>query len=485
MKYCVKCGMLLEDTHERCIKCGTDVTQPGNFSLYPPEVKASMEREQAENKKRSKMIATLIALFVVLIVLIGLVVWKLASGSLTMPTPPAQETVSETVDDNVAAATETEEAVVIETESEEVAPVDDRDVKDDAGSYFKCTPQYDAAGNLVFNAVYPEDLTKVESVVDIEKYSDQYPELISFVASDEENTIRFTYMSPQQLWYKESEVGKTRKNERDPQYYMTFYTYESARAYIDELVNQSYKGAKKIECTAETEAPAAITEKVQALSDERKKRFKASGLEDFAHLGEDTVYAALDASCSAMMYDYQITDKNKDIMCCRFFVPVISNTLMYATDSTGDRGKITEWYILGVTGIEAGSEDMFDDYSAAFEVFASNCYPTREFFYTCSCYQDVIKKAITDMEDPKPLDADMLKSYGTKYNATSPIGDFNEKIYDIITSYGSQSFASESIGIRLPDTYKVAFYDKDAGRMFFSPDETEYPGSTYEELLSK
>ena len=46
MKYCKNCGMLLEDTHEHCIACGTDVTKAENVSKYPPGVQETIESQK-------------------------------------------------------------------------------------------------------------------------------------------------------------------------------------------------------------------------------------------------------------------------------------------------------------------------------------------------------------------------------------------------------------------------------------------------------
>ena len=50
MKYCKNCGMLLEDTHEHCIRCGVDVTVPENVSMYPIEVMETIEEEKERKK---------------------------------------------------------------------------------------------------------------------------------------------------------------------------------------------------------------------------------------------------------------------------------------------------------------------------------------------------------------------------------------------------------------------------------------------------
>ena len=70
MKYCRKCGMLLEDTHVNCIRCGADVTLEENVSMYPIEVMETIEEENKRKKATGKIIAMLIALVVVLVGLV-------------------------------------------------------------------------------------------------------------------------------------------------------------------------------------------------------------------------------------------------------------------------------------------------------------------------------------------------------------------------------------------------------------------------------
>ena len=48
MKYCKKCGMLLEDTFEHCIRCGMDVTIPENVTELYDFCLKDMEIERLE-----------------------------------------------------------------------------------------------------------------------------------------------------------------------------------------------------------------------------------------------------------------------------------------------------------------------------------------------------------------------------------------------------------------------------------------------------
>ena len=474
MKYCKKCGMLLEDTHDRCIKCGADVSIAANVSLYPPEIEKNIASEKAKKKSRTKMVVLLIVIFVVLIVLVGAVVWKLSTGGLNVAADKNSKVMSTKEVEPTPAATP------VPTPIEE--PAEDKTVKDDAGSYYNCRVYTDEAGNPVFNAIYPEDLTETDFTIDKERYSDRFCTLMSFVATDEENTIRFTYMSPQQMWYKKSDKGKTRKNERDPQYYMSFYTFEDAKTYLDVLIKESYPKARKIECTGERELPEELTGKLQDFVKSRSSYFLKGSIGDYAHIAEDTEYASMGSSYSAKLYDYQITDKDKEIMYCTFYIPVMSNDLYYASEMANDMGTITEWYIPCICGLEAGNEMFYEDNKEAFELFCANATPTREFFYLCSSYRNDILAAIEAGEDPVPPETDKLKTYGAQYTDSAELDEIYTSIYDFLNSYGAKSVSNSDIAINLPDGIAISYYDKTGGKLFVSPDESEYPGSSYEEL---
>ena len=475
MKYCKNCGMLLENTHERCIKCGADVSLRSNVSMYPPEVEARMAAEKAEQKSKSKMIVVLISIIVILVILIGVIIWKIAGSGMSLPREQAVETVEET-------ATPTEEEPVV-TEEAEPEPEVEKDVKDDEGSYYICAPEYDAGGNHIFNAIYPEDISQVSFNLDTEKYSNQFPENIVMTVANDDSTVTFTYMSPQQLWYKKSDKGQTRKNERDPQYYMSFLTYEDAGTYLESLIKASYPKARKIEMISETEVSSELTSALSEFSESRKNFFLNEKFGDYAHLGKDTEYASNGvATYSAEIFEYQITDQDKEVLYCKYYVPVISNTLLYATESAGDMGSITEWYVLCVCGFETGNDMLYEDYEKAFEIFCANACPTREFFYTNYCYGKEIEESIEAEIEPELLDDAKLKEYAGKYKTDTELGDIREGIYSFLKLYGRKVFSSEDMTIYAPEDIAVAYYDKEAGRLFVSPEETEYPGSSYEEL---
>ena len=63
MKYCKKCGTLLEDTHENCIRCGADVTRVRKmFRADAAEYKAKADAvSQAEIYRNSFAISVCVA----------------------------------------------------------------------------------------------------------------------------------------------------------------------------------------------------------------------------------------------------------------------------------------------------------------------------------------------------------------------------------------------------------------------------------------
>lgn len=481
MKYCKNCGMLLENSIERCIKCGADVSIAANVSKYPPEIEARMERERAAKKSKTTMAAALIGIFVVLSLLVGVIVWKISTGSIEL------RSAHEMPVKKVEQAEEPAKIVVSEDsqEPEEAPATSNREVKDEAGSYYVCVPQADVAGNHVFTAIYPEDINQITFTVDTEVYSTQFPEVIYEVVSNEDNSVRFTYMSSQQLWYQKSEKGNSKSDIIDIDHYMSFYKYEDAQTYIEALIKQGYPKAKKIELVGQSSPSEAVEQSIQALSQKRQDFFQNEKFGDYARMGEDAEYATMGSACSAQIFEYQITDNDKNVIFCKYYVPIVSSDLMYSTEIGGDMGTITEWYPLCVCGFEAGNDFDYEDYVPAFDLFCANAVPSRLFFYTNASYQEVIEKAIAVPADPEPLNETMLKAYGTAYKDDSSIGDVREEIYNFLCSYGSKTFSSADMTIRACDDIAVAFYDKENNKLFVSPDETEYPGDSYIELELK
>lgn len=493
MKYCKNCGMLLEDTHEHCIACGTDVTKAENVSKYPPGVQETIESQKKESKARGGIVGAIIVVFVLLLALVGVIVMQASKMSAEKETPAAAEETEQAVEttdmeytvnaeDELSAGLNAD--VITEEPSEDTDAVSSgRAVKDDKGSYYTYLETSDAGGNVVFSSVYPEDFTSAVPTFDYGKYSTKYPELLTFVVGNEDNTARFTYMSPQQFWYKDSETGKTRNNERDTANYMSYLTYDGAEGYVEALIKQGYSDAKKVTLVETVEADEAITKKLEELSKEYTQTLTGD-IGDYAHIGEDTTYATMESEFSVNLLKYEITTKNNSTLYCDFYVPLIANHFYYANDTSDDRGTVTEWIALSVIGFEAGNDELYDEFEEAFLVFAKNTKVNKSFYYTNEQYGKELEKAVADETEPKPLDAKKLEEYKKSFNQTAALNDLNQGLLELSELNGSADvvFTADNQKVVAPEECKLVYYNADTKKMFLSPDETEYPGDDYTEL---
>ena len=477
MKYCKRCGTLLEDTHEVCIRCGADVTRAENVSMYPIEVMESLEQNKQRKMASGKIVAMIIGLVVALMALVLFFLYGL--GNMTKK---PKEPEPEPVPTPVAEAVPEEEEIVqeVEEEEEEVAEEPSRAIKDDKGTYYDYVEETDDAGNVVFTALVPEDLTKREFYKNYEEYCDRYPFNVNFTASSEDDAIRFTYLSPKRLWYKLSETGRGRTNESDMTHYRTYFKYDGDRSYLDPLLQQSYPGAK-IEIKNEYDVSETTLAKLEELAKEKNKELFGD-IGDYACIGENTSYANMDYEFSGKVYDYEITLKDKNMLFCKYYVPSMAFNLSYANGDTNDRGTVTEWYNFAIVCLESGNEDERDDYAEAFDIFIANALPTDLFMFINESYSEEIKKAVAEEGEPDPLDESKLKKYAALYKPDTKLDDFDTKVMDILRSPGKLTFKGENATVYSSDKNKAAFFDKDKKKVYLTPSEKEYPGDSFEEL---
>ena len=468
MKYCKKCGMLLENTHKVCIRCGADVSDPNNVSLYPPEVELGLDEEKKTNKKKGSVIAGIIACFVILLLLIGLIIWKMPSMSVEPEEPVEEETVE-------PEPTEAPDEIVEE-------PAESREVNDKVGMYYNCNNYLDDNGSPVFTAVFPEELTVSRFTPDDNRYCNEIPRFFTFVAGNEDDTVHFSYMSPQKLWYKDSMKGHTRKNERDPQYYMSYLKYDGGEGYLDLLLKESYPDAKKIELTGVSDAPAEIVKKVDDMTETRKQELYAN-IGDIGHMGDDALYVFMDSEYSAKIYEYEIKQKDGEDLFCKFYVPIMAEEMSYASEYYDDMGTIVEWYVLSVVGMECGNIELYEQYTDAFNVFCQNAAPTREFLYSCEARSKIVNDFIAKDQEPPILEQSGITTLMADYTPDSKLSDFGEGLLDLLTSGEGKKFTAEGITVYLPYEMSVAFYNKETNKIFMSTDSKEYPGDDYLELV--
>lgn len=501
--------MLLEDTHVHCIRCGADVTIAENVSMYPIEVMQTLEEENNRKKASGKIVAMIIGL---VIVLVGLIIFFLyGAGGLKVPKNTDKTKEEAAVENTESPAEEAESEAQpseAETEEETAEPTpkpSNRAVKDEKGMYFDYVSETDDAGNVIFTAIVPEDLTEREFYKDYEGYCDCYPFTVNFTASTKENDIRFTYLSPRKLWYKVSQTGKSRIDERDITHYRSYCKYEDAKSYLEPLLQQSYTGAK-LELKNEYDMSDDVNAKLEDLAKARNKELFGD-IGDLAYIGEGTTYANMDYEFSAKVYEYEITLKDKNMLFCKYYVPSMAHHLTYAGASSDDRGDITEWYNFEIVCFETGNEDGFEDYGELFNVFIANALPTDLFMFINESYDKEIIKGVAEQEaymseynkesiegeeitakapdSIPPLDETLLKKYGSDFKPDTKLNDFDTKVMDILRATGSKCFRGADATVYTLGDEKVAFFDKAKNKVFVSSDANEYPGDSFEELKAE
>ncbi|HOO29316.1 MAG TPA: hypothetical protein PLU43_12695, partial [Lachnospiraceae bacterium] len=232
-----------------------------------------------------------------------------------------------------------------------------------------------------------------------------------------------------------------------------------------------------------SDADEAVTDKLGELSEDYAKTLTGD-IGDYAHIGENTTYAAMESEFSVSLLQYEITTKQSNTLYCEFYVPLVANHLYYANDDYDDRGTVTEWIVLDVMGYEAGNDELYDEFKDAFTVFMENTSVNRKFYYSNAMYGEEILKAVEEGETPDKLDVQKLKEYKNSYQESADIGDLNESILEFGETMSADERIAEadSYSFCISKDILAAYYNEDTKKVFFSPDETEYPGSGYIEL---
>lgn len=480
MKYCMNCGTLLEDSHEICIGCGADVTEPGTWSLYPPEMAETIEQESKEKKTRGSLIAAMVVVF---ILLVGAVAFFVLYNVSKMDPGEMEADTSEEY-------TEAVEEEPVEEYSEEPAEeiveepvIDNREIKDSEGRYYNYGTVTDMAGNVVFSTIYPEDFIENASNINYEIYSTKYPESITYIVGNEDGNVQMTYMSPQHFWYRKSDKGKSRTNERDVFDYMQFLKYDGAQGYIEALIKQSYTDIKGFQFIDKEELSPEVTAKIAEISADHTQELTGE-IGDYAKVASDTVYAAMEAEYEACIYHYQATSRQGNTFYMDFYVPVIANKLGYASELDSDKGEITEWIIPEFAAFEAGNEELYNYYIDEFKMFVYNSKPTEEFLYLNKAYSDKLEEAIASGGEIPALTADLLGELHGGYAAESDLSRFGNGIRSFINTRPAVcAYFDGDRAITAGNAAKVAFFSGEKNKVFISNAGDEYPGSEYVDLL--
>ena len=437
MKYCKKCGMLLEDNMDICIGCGSDVTSKGSYSKYPEQMQAKIDSEKKEQGTKNLAVVAIVLIFVVIVLLVGIFISQSyvqsmsENGKIGKGLFAPKNDASDKKDDK---------------------PAKKRDVKDDTGTYYKYTTVKDDAGNELFYAVYPEDLSDVEHTIDKERESQLFPSVFSFVATNEDNTTQLTYTSPQHYQYivgdNLSQVDiQERLNGK-----ISFYNFTSVENYLKEIVGQAYPTAKKIETLADEEASKEASDKLDEVvsiyeKDAEKHLAKLFGLSD------QTTFSLTDTYKSAKIFNYRILTSEDHAVSCKFYVPVFCEYYDYEDPEEEISGQLLDCYIMAVVSFEAGSDELYDWYEDAFDMFVNNTKLYDGFFK-----------------------AENLPGEG------DPAGGICSFLNTPPTSV--KSFKADKYTVNSGAQIEQIYLDPDRELIYATRDKEEYPGDTFTELTA-
>lgn len=481
MKYCKNCGMLLEDSNDICIGCGTDATNPDNVSDYPLDMIEEIEKEKDESLERNKTILIIIGIFVAILVLICVLAFRFSQEEYSIDSQETEEMLEEEDTDEANAEEVTDEAEEIVEDTEEnpdangevmVSDADGMQIEDDSdlvnmseeyqnndeeiqaednsdaenseeqaeeteepsNLVLKETSQEDAAGNIIFTTKYPEDFTKPSGSVTRSAISSRFREQIDFNVSNQDRTALFTYISPQQLWFRNSDNGQTRSNETDTANYMSYFTYsDGVETYLESRIKMGNPSLKNIKLVSKESYSGAIDEKVSKLAKDFTAELNTESLGDYASIGSDTQYASLGSESGAYLYKYEAVSGSTTVY-MDFYAPFVANKFNYSTNSGDDRGEITEWILLELICFQAGNKEIYDKYYSSFTTFIKESKITREMLYDEGKYYDEIKAARAQNSYPEELTKAKLDSYHSSYSESESIGTFYQNLYDLIAA---------------------------------------------------
>lgn len=471
--------MLLEDSNEYCIGCGTDTVNPENVSDYPIEMAEEIAKEKGESLERKKMEMTIVGVAIAIIVLVSVLAFRISregyelaeqadaledtdeelseeQAELLEETSEGEESVESFEDDvdangEVMVSDEDASGMQVESDSDLVnmseqypegdgetteqaeasEPQPEQSETEETNIVLKETTQEDAAGNIIFSTKYPEDFTKPSGNVTRSAISSRFRERIEFNVSNQAQTAVFTYLSSQQLWYRNSSNGKTRSNEVDTANYMSFFTYENGvENYLESRIKAGNPSLKNVKLVSKESYSGAVDDIVSKLSKDFSAELNTGTIGDYGAIGGDSEYAYMGAESGAFIYKYEATSGGTTVY-MDFFAPYIANKFNYSSASADDRGELTEWILLELVGFQAGNKEIYDKYYGAFTSFIKESKVTREMLYDNNKYYDEIKSARANNSYPEELTQAKLSAYHSAYSDSEAIGALYQNIFDM------------------------------------------------------
>lgn len=438
MKYCKKCGMLLEDNMERCIGCGTDVTDKRSYTKYPEPMQEKIEMEKKEAGKRNLALLAIVLIFVVILLLAGIFITQMYISSSGDENGSKKNFLTQKI----------KESFDGNDEGKPANPAKKRDVKDEKGAYYRYSAVKDDEGHEIFKAVYPEDLGSLEHSIDLGRESQRYPAVFSFVATNDDNTTQLTFTSPQHYQYITITEGETGPADIQESLdgLISFYDFTTVEDYLDEIIHQAYPTAKKIDELDEADADEAVEKELDGLiksyeDGADKELAELFGLPDTTKFSHNNTYK------SAQIMNYRILTKEDHAVSCKFYVPVFCERYDFEDKESGMKGQLSDSYILAVASFEAGSDELYDWYGDAFELFINNIKLSDDFF-----------------------------ALNTGRN--------NKDIQEFLNSAPScaKTFSNGEYSISSGENVSQIFIDPEKEQIFVTPDPDEYPGDDYTQL---
>ncbi|MCR5002607.1 MAG: hypothetical protein K6A71_12545 [Lachnospiraceae bacterium] len=469
MKYCKKCGMLLEDNMERCIGCGSDVTDKKSYSKFPEPVQQKLDSEKKESGKKYLALLAITLVFIVILLMVGIYISQTHMLAL------------EEDGENGPGTGMFTQMLMNSKKNNSGKSGKKSEVKDENGAYYKYVTLKDEAGNDMFTAVYPEDLSDVEVSVDCSRNSCKYPAVLSFVATNEDNTTQLTFTSPQHYQYIAGSGFSPEEIQENVKGCVSYYNFRGVESYLNEIIKQAYPTAKKIE---------ALDEKSEESSSERLDKIvelydvdKTDGLAKMFGLPEGTSFSHADTYKSDRIYNYRVITKEDHAVTCRFYVPVFCVTydFDYEDEETQMNGQLLDCYILTVSSFEAGSDDLYDWYEDAFSMFINNYSLSEGFMNGVDAYAEDINASIDEGRIPAIIGKD---DFGSLVKESGKAGTFSTAVRDFLSDKkdATKSFEADDYTINTGDSIVQVYFDPDRELLFTTGDETEYPGDEFIEF---
>lgn len=471
MKYCKKCGMLLEDNMERCIGCGTDVTDRKSYSKFPEPVQQQLDSEKKESGKKYLALLAITLVFIVILLMLGIYI---SQTYLMMSEEDGENGPGTGIFTQMLMNSKNKDG-----EDEGKKARKNRKVKDENGSYYKYVTLKDEGGNDMFTAVYPEDLSDVNISLDLERNSVRFPAVLSFVATNDDNTTQLTFTSPQHYQYISGTGYSPEEVQENLMGCVSYYDFRDVETYLEEIIRQAYPTAKKIEPLDERSAPRS-SEKLDKLA-AMYGEDKTEGLAELFGLPEGTRFTHSDTYKSDQIYNYRILTKEDHAVTCKFYVPVLCVKYDFSNGELEMNGSVTDCYILTVASFEAGSDELYDWYEDAFSLFVNNLKLSDAFLAGVDKYADRISDEIDKGNIPAALGKD---EFSDMVKGSSEAGIFIKGVGEFISANkdATKTFKADAYTINTSDSISQVYFDPDRELLFTTGDDTEYPGDDFIEF---